>query len=96
MQGKELRDIEWAPPKERPPVVSASDQIPQTYGSWQWAKGGGRGQIGGSAFTMQEEGTWRCPAGATLWESRMAAGKCLYAAGGFPCFSRGLPGLPPA
>src|SRR5438309_4164285 len=57
MQGEELREIEWAPPKERPPVVSASDEIPETYGSWQWAKGGGRGQIGGSAFTMQDDGT---------------------------------------
>jgi hypothetical protein len=71
MQGKELRDIEWAPPKERPPVVSASDEIPETYGSWQWAKGGGRGQIGGSAFTMQDDGTLRCPAGATLWFSEL-------------------------
>lgn len=71
MQGEELRDIEWAPPKERPPVVSASDEIPETYGSWQWAKGGGRGQIGGSAFTMQDDGTLRCPAGATLWFSEL-------------------------
>src|SRR5438132_7239974 len=36
---------------ERTPVVSASGEIPETYGSWQWARGGGRGQIGGSAFT---------------------------------------------
>ncbi len=71
MQGEELRDIEWAPPKARPPLFSASDEIPETYGDWQWAKGGGRGQIGGSAFLMQDDGTLRCPAGATLWFSEL-------------------------
>lgn len=71
MQGEELREIEWAPPKARPPLFSASDEIPETYGDWQWAKGGGRGQIGGSAFLMQDDGTPRCPAGATLWFSEL-------------------------
>jgi len=32
MQGKEMRDIEWAPPKERPPLVVASENTPQEYG----------------------------------------------------------------
>jgi hypothetical protein len=55
----------------RPPLLSASEDTSDTYGSWQWAKGGGRGQIGGSAFIMQNDGTLRCLAGATLWFSEL-------------------------
>ena len=71
MQGKEIREIEWAAPKQRPPLLSASEDTSDAYGPWQWAKGGGRGQIGGSAFLMRDDGTLRCPAGATLWFSEL-------------------------
>jgi hypothetical protein len=71
MQGEEQRDIEWAAPTQRPPLLSTSEDLSDTYGPWQWAKGGGRGQMGGSAFPLQDDGTLRCPTGATLCFSEM-------------------------
>src|SRR5947209_6172487 len=37
LQGNEMRDIEWASPKERPALVLASENAPQEYGPWQRA-----------------------------------------------------------
>src|SRR2546421_3824131 len=37
MQGTELREIEWAPPKEAPAVLGASEPSPPVNGPWQWA-----------------------------------------------------------
>jgi hypothetical protein len=37
MQGGEVRQIEWAPPKEAPPVFVAEENPPEEYGPWQWA-----------------------------------------------------------
>lgn len=71
MQGGELRDMEWSPPKERPPLLSSSDKAQEVYGPWQWARGAGRGQIGGDAFTLQENGMLQCPAGSFLWFSEL-------------------------
>ncbi|MFL5587439.1 MAG: hypothetical protein ACJ8DI_07250 [Ktedonobacteraceae bacterium] len=73
MQGKERRDIEWAPPKERPPLLVASENAPQEYGPWQWAGDAGRarGRLGAEAFRLQENGTLQCPAGAILWFSEL-------------------------
>jgi hypothetical protein len=73
MQGNERRDIEWAPPKERPPLVLASENAPQEYGPWQWAGDAGRarGRLGADAFLLQENGTLQCPAGAILWFSEL-------------------------
>ena len=73
MQGKEMRDIEWAPPKERPPLVVASENAPQEYGPWQRAGDAGRarGRLGADAFLLQENGTLQCPAGAILWFSEL-------------------------
>ncbi len=53
MQGSELRDIEWAPPKERPPLYSVSEDSPNVYGPWQWAGDAGRaqGRFAAEAFT---------------------------------------------
>lgn len=53
MQAGEIRDIEWAPPKERPSLLAASEDAPEVYGPWQWARDGGRarGRFEASAFT---------------------------------------------
>ncbi len=72
MQGNERREIEWAPLKERPPLLLASENTPEAYGPWQWAgdAGRGRGRLEAGAFTLQDNGTLRCPAGAILWLSQ--------------------------
>jgi hypothetical protein len=53
MQAVQLRDIEWAPPKESPPCFEAVEDVPQEYGPWQWAASFGRatGRFGADAFT---------------------------------------------
>ncbi len=53
MQGGALRDIEWAPPKDRPPLCSVEETISEVYGPWQWAAAFGRatGRFGADAFT---------------------------------------------
>ncbi len=73
MQGGELREIAWAPPKEAPPLVVAAENPPEEYGPWQWAASFGRatGRFGAEAFTLQENGRLRCPAGASLWLSEV-------------------------
>jgi hypothetical protein len=73
MQGNEMREIEWAPPKDRPPLVVASENAPEEYGPWQWAGDAGRarGRLGADAFMLQENGTQQCPAGAILWFSEL-------------------------
>ena len=42
MQGGEVREIEWAPPKEAPPFVVAEENPPQEYGRGPWAASFGR------------------------------------------------------
>jgi hypothetical protein len=73
MQGGELREIEWAPPKEAPPFFVAEETPPEEYGPWQWAAAFGRatGLICAEAFVLQENGTLRCPARASLWLSEV-------------------------
>jgi hypothetical protein len=73
MQGGELREIEWAPPKEAPPFVVAAENPPEEYGPWQWAAQFGRatGRFGADAFVLQENGRLRYPAGASLWLSEV-------------------------
>ena len=73
MQGGELREMEWAAPKEAPPFLVLEENPPQEYGPWQWAAAFGRatGRFGAEAFTMQENGRLRCPAGASLWLSEV-------------------------
>jgi hypothetical protein len=73
MQGGEVREIEWAPPKEAPPVFVAEENPPEEYGPWQWAAAFGRatGRFGAEDFTLQENGRLRCPAGASLWLSEV-------------------------
>ncbi len=68
MQEAELREIEWAPPKEAFPFFLPVEDPPEEYGPWQWAAAFGRatGRFGADAFTLQEDGKLRCPAGASL------------------------------
>ena len=53
MQGAELREMEWAAPKEAPPFLVAEENPPEEYGPWQWAAAFGRatGLICAEAFT---------------------------------------------
>jgi hypothetical protein len=73
MRGVQLREIEWAPPKQSPPHFEAVKDVPQEYGPWQWAAAFGRatGRFGADAFTVQADGKLRCPAGASLWLSEV-------------------------
>jgi hypothetical protein len=73
MQGVQLREIEWAASKESPPLFEAVEDVPEEYGPWQWAASFGRatGRFGADAFTLQEDGKLRCPAGASLWLSEV-------------------------
>jgi hypothetical protein len=63
MQGTELREIEWAPPKESPSFLVAAENPPEEYGSWQWAAAFGRatGRLGADAF-VEATKTGRCDA----------------------------------
>jgi hypothetical protein len=73
MQGVQLRQIEWAPAKEAPPMVVAVENAPAEYGPWQWARqfGAATGRFGAETFSLQENGMLRCPAGASLWLSEV-------------------------
>ena len=73
MQGGQVRQIEWAPPQESPPLLLAAENPPEEYGPWQWAAAFGRatGRFGADAFVLQENGRLRCPAGASLWLSEV-------------------------
>jgi hypothetical protein len=73
MQKAELREIEWASPKETlPPLLTVEEPV-EKYGPWEWAAAFGRatGRFGADAFTLQEDGKLRCPAGAHLWLSEV-------------------------
>src|SRR5207237_28696 len=73
MQADELREIEWAAPKEATLLLPIPQPTPEEYGPWQLAGdvGRARGQIAGEAFVWQEDGKLRCPAGASLWLSEV-------------------------
>jgi hypothetical protein len=73
MQGGTLREIEWAPPKEAPPIFVPVEGSLEVYGSWQWATQFGRAtrRFGAEDFPLQENGMLRCPAGASLWLSEV-------------------------
>jgi hypothetical protein len=68
MQAGSLREMEWAPPTETAPLFFAWEDTPEAYGPWQCAGESGRaaGRFTADAFTLQENGTLRCPAGASL------------------------------
>ncbi len=73
MQGGELREMEWAPPTETAPLFFAWEDPPEEYGPWQLAGESRRaaGRFTAEAFTLQEDGKLRCPAGASLWLSEV-------------------------
>jgi hypothetical protein len=73
MQGGKTREIEWAPVKAAPPFLVPEESPPQEYGPWQQAVAFGRaaGRLGADTFVLQEDGTLRCPAGASLWLSEV-------------------------
>ncbi len=89
MQGDELREMEWAPPTETAPLFFTWEDPPEEYGPWQCAGEAGRavGRFTADAFTLQDNGMLRCPAGATLWLSEVRQENAFTRA------SR-LPGLP--
>jgi hypothetical protein len=67
-----LRDIEWAPPAETPDTLVDQPDAPKQYGPWTWAAAPGGSKhprFGAEKFIMQDDGTLRCPADATLWWS---------------------------
>jgi transposase len=53
MQKAELREIEWASPKETLPLLPTVEEPVEEYGPWQWAAALGRatGRFGADAFT---------------------------------------------
>jgi len=73
MQGGELREMEWAPPTETAPLFFTWEDPPEEYGPWQCAGEAGRavGRFTADAFTLQDNGMLRCPAGANLWLSEV-------------------------
>ncbi len=73
MQGGELREMQWAPPTETAPLFFAWQDPLEEYGPWQCAGESGRaaGRFTADAFTLQEDGKLRCPAGASLWLSEV-------------------------
>ncbi len=89
MQGGELREMEWAPPRETAPLFFTWEDPPEEYGPWQCAGEAGRavGRFTADAFTLQDNGMLRCPAGANLWLSEVRQENAFTRA------SR-LPGLP--
>jgi hypothetical protein len=66
MQKADLRAIEWASPKETPPLLLCIEEPVEEYGPWQWAAAFGRatGRFGAEAFTLQEDGKLRWEAGS--------------------------------
>jgi hypothetical protein len=89
MQEGELREMEWAPPKEAPPSLEAVEDSPPEYGRGPWAAafGAATGRFGAEAFVLQENGTLRWEARSSLPLERNPPRKCLYA-------TRYLPRLP--
>ena len=55
MQGGTLREMEWAPSKEAPPIFVPVENLPQEYGPWQRATSFGRAteRFGAEVFPLQ-------------------------------------------
>jgi hypothetical protein len=68
MQGDQPREMEWAAASAAPPFLVPEESSSQEYGPGPQAAAFGRasGRFGADAFVLQEDGTLRCPAGASL------------------------------
>ena len=73
MQGDQPREMEWAAASVAPPFLVLEESSSQEYGRGPQAAAFGRatGRFGADAFIFQEDGTLRCPAGASLWLSEV-------------------------
>ncbi len=70
---RELREIEWAPPKEVLLFFVAEEphRKRMARGSGPERSGRATGRFGAEDFVLQEDGKLRCPAGASLWLSEV-------------------------
>lgn len=66
MQEKPMRQMEWTLPRGLLVRLQANETTYPVYGPWQIARGGPRGKFPNRSFPLQDDGTLRCPAGATL------------------------------
>ncbi len=81
-----MRTTEFAPalaPSLPPPI--SNEPAPVAYGPPQWARAAQMGGFAGDAFTLQPDGTLRCPAGQPLYaqerrSERDGSVRVLYAA----------------
>jgi len=80
MQGTELREIEWAPPKEAPAVFVTEETPPEEYGPWQWAAAFGRatGRFGAEDARVARGREAALPSRGQSVVERSASRECLY------------------
>jgi hypothetical protein len=103
LSSSELRTSEFAkartaePAQGSSPAALAQPTPPMTYGPPQWARPSFTGGFPGSAFTLQPDGTLRCPADRPLYPQerrpeRDGSLRVLYAARISHCRSCQMPG----
>src|SRR5437660_9946010 len=80
MQGVQVREIEWAPPKEAPAVFVAEGPSPQEYGPWQWAAAFGRatGRFGAEDARVARGREAALPSRGQPVVERSASRECVY------------------
>jgi hypothetical protein len=61
MQEAELREIEWAPPKEAPPLLEVLEDSQEVYGPWQWAAAFGAATGRGLRRCLCPARGWQAP-----------------------------------
>jgi hypothetical protein len=66
MQEQPMRRVEWALPRGLLARLQADETTYPVYGPWHIAKRGPKGKFPDRSFPLQDDGTLRCPAGATL------------------------------
>ncbi len=80
LQGVQVREIEWAPPKETPPVFVAEDPPAEEYGPWQWAAAVGRatGRFGAEDARVARGWEAALSSRGQPVVERSASRECLY------------------